>query len=46
MIILIILLVIFYVIGGFFFIVITGRGEKAIDIPIILFYPITMWFIK
>lgn len=43
---LIILCIILYLIGAFFFAMLTGRGEKTTDIPVILFYPITMWFIK
>lgn len=41
-----ILAFIFYVLGGFLFAMIAVDISRAKSIPIIIFWPITMWFIK
>jgi hypothetical protein len=42
-----ILTVVFYILGGIFFTLVTGlEPNKTEDLLKIIFYPLTMWFIK
>ena len=42
-----IILLLLYVIGLILFIVLSGRElNKTLDVLVIIFYPITFWFIK